>query len=108
MWLETFEPGTYEVDVDGRYWTGFDRMHPIDGQVREQAWSGTAHGLIGELGVGNVTHSALQMGLESQLSWRAWAPRSSSPVPAWCGRAAARRPSSLPPVATPQKELAGV
>jgi hypothetical protein len=27
------------------------------------AWSGTAHGLVGELGVGTVTHSALQMGL---------------------------------------------
>ena len=27
------------------------------------AWSGTAHGLIGELGVGTVTHSTLQLGL---------------------------------------------
>ncbi|NNC42874.1 MAG: hypothetical protein HKO03_06525, partial [Acidimicrobiia bacterium] len=26
-------------------------------------WSGTAHGLIAELGVGTVTHSTLQMGL---------------------------------------------
>ena len=60
---ETFDAGTYEVAVDGRYWTDFDRMHPIDGKVREMAWSGTAHGLIGELGVGTVTHSALQMGL---------------------------------------------
>ncbi|MFP5308018.1 MAG: hypothetical protein ACLGIR_00380 [Actinomycetes bacterium] len=60
---ETFEAGTYEVPVDGRYWTGFDRMHPLDGKAREQAWSGTAHGLFAELGVGTVTHSALQMGL---------------------------------------------
>jgi hypothetical protein len=60
---ETFEAGTYEVPVDGRYWTGFDRMHPLDGPAREQAWSGTAHGLFAELGVGTVTHSALQMGL---------------------------------------------
>ena len=61
---ETFKAGTYEdVPVDGRYWTAFDREHPIDGLVREQAWSGTAHGLIGELGVGTVTHSALQMAL---------------------------------------------
>lgn len=59
---ETFKAGTYEFDVDGRYWTGFDRMHPIEGIAREQAWSGTAHGLIGELGVGTVTASALQMG----------------------------------------------
>ena len=58
-----YEAGTYEFDVDGRYWTGFDREHPIEGIAREQAWSGTAHGLIGELGVGTVTHSALQMGL---------------------------------------------
>ncbi len=60
---ETFEAGTYEVEVDGRYWTGFDRMHPLDGPARSQAWSGTVHGLFGELGVGTVTHSTLQMGL---------------------------------------------
>lgn len=59
---ETFNAGTYEFDVNGRYWTGFDREHPIEGIAREQAWSGTAHGLIGELGVGTVTASALQMG----------------------------------------------
>jgi hypothetical protein len=60
---ETFEAGTYEFDVDGKYWTDFDRMHPIEGAAREQAWSGTAHGLIGELGVGTVTAQALTMGL---------------------------------------------
>ena len=60
---EVFKAGTYEFDVDGKYWTGFDREHPIEGIAREQAWSGTAHGLIAELGVGTVTHSALQMGL---------------------------------------------
>jgi hypothetical protein len=60
---EKFPAGTYEFDVDGKYWTDFDREHPIEGIAREQAWSGTAHGLIGELGVGTVTHSALQMGL---------------------------------------------
>jgi hypothetical protein len=27
------------------------------------AWSGTAHGLFAELGVGTVTHSTLQLGL---------------------------------------------
>lgn len=60
---EVFEAGTYEFDVDGRYWTGFDREHPIEGPAREQAWSGTAHALFGTLGVGTVTHSALQLGL---------------------------------------------
>ena len=60
---ETFDAGTYEFAVDGRYWTDFDRMHPIEGPARGQAWTGTVHGLVGELGVGTVTHSALQMGL---------------------------------------------
>jgi hypothetical protein len=60
---QLYKAGTYEFDVDGRYWTDFDREHPIEGIAREQAWSGTAHGLVGELGVGTVTHSALQLGL---------------------------------------------
>lgn len=60
---ELFTAGTYEFDVDGRYWTDFDRLHPIEGPARSQAWSGTVHGLIGELGVGTVTHSTLQLGL---------------------------------------------
>lgn len=60
---ETFEPGTYEFEVDGRYWTDFDRMHPIEGPARSQAWSGTVHGLFGELGVGTVTASTLQLAL---------------------------------------------
>ena len=59
----TYAAGTYEFPVDGRYWTGFDRQNPIEGPAREQAWTGTAHGLIAELGVGTVTHSTLQMGL---------------------------------------------
>ena len=53
----------YEVPVDGRYWSQFDRTNPIDAAVREQAWTGTAHALIGELGVGTVTASTLQLGL---------------------------------------------
>lgn len=60
---EVFEAGAYEFDVDGRYWTDFNREHPIEGAAREQAWTGTAHGLIAELGVGTVTHTALQMAL---------------------------------------------
>jgi len=60
---EAFPADTYEFDIDGRYWTDFDREHPIEGPARELAWTGTAHGLIAELGVGAVTHSALQMGL---------------------------------------------
>lgn len=60
---EFFPAGTYEHEVDGKYWTDFDRRHPIEGPARSAAWSGTAHGLIGELGVGTVTHSTLQLGL---------------------------------------------
>jgi hypothetical protein len=53
----------YQVPVDGRYWADFDRTNPVDAAVRAQAWTGVAHALIGELGVGTVTASALQMGL---------------------------------------------
>ena len=49
--------------TDGRYWTGFDRTNPIEGAAREQVWTGTAHALIAQLGVGSVTASALQIGL---------------------------------------------
>jgi hypothetical protein len=53
----------YEIQVDGRYWADFDRSNPIDAAVREQAWTGVAHALVAELGVGTVTASALQLGL---------------------------------------------
>jgi hypothetical protein len=53
----------YEIPVDGRYWADFDRSNPIDAAVRAQAWTPTAHALIGELGVGTGTASSLQMGL---------------------------------------------
>ena len=58
-----FEPGTYIVPVNGRYWTNFNRTHPLDGKARELAWSGTVHGLFAELGVGATTASSLEMGL---------------------------------------------
>jgi hypothetical protein len=53
----------YDIPVAGRYWADFDRSNPIDAAVRAQAWTGVAHALIAELGVGTVTASALQMGL---------------------------------------------
>ena len=58
-----YKAGTYEFAVDGRYWSAFDRANPIEAAAREQAWTGTAHALIAELGVGTVTASTLQMGL---------------------------------------------
>ncbi len=53
----------YTVPVDGRYWTGFDRTDALDGKARELAWSGTAHALVAELGVGAATHSSLMLAL---------------------------------------------
>ena len=60
---ELFPAGEYEFAIDGRYWNDFDREHPIEGAARAQAWTGTAHALIGQLGVGTVTASALTLGL---------------------------------------------
>lgn len=58
-----YAAGTYEFQNDGRYWTGFDRSNPIEAVARDQIWTPTAHALIGELGVGSVTASTLQVGL---------------------------------------------
>jgi hypothetical protein len=55
--------GTYDFVNDGKYWTGFDRTNPIEGAAREKVWTGTALALIGQLGVGSVTASTLQVGL---------------------------------------------
>ena len=60
---EVLVPGDYSVPVEGRYWTGFDRTDVLDGPARADAWSGTTHALVAELGVGAVTHSALQLAL---------------------------------------------
>ena len=57
-----YQAGSYDAPVAGRYWSAFDRTNPIDAKVREQAWTGTAHALIAELGVGSVTASTLQVG----------------------------------------------
>lgn len=58
-----YPAGTYEFAVDGRYWSAFNRANPIEAIAREQAWTGTAHGLIANLGVGTATATALQLGL---------------------------------------------
>ena len=54
---------TCDFEVDGRYWTDFNRLDPVEGPARDQAWSGTAHALVAELGVGAATHSTLQLAL---------------------------------------------
>ena len=58
-----YKAGEYEFSTDGRYWTGFNRQNPIEAAAREKVWTGTAHALIANLGVGTVTGSALLMGL---------------------------------------------
>jgi hypothetical protein len=58
-----YKAGTYDFNVDGRYWSQFNRANPIEAAARDKAWTGTAHALIAELGVGSVTASTLQMGL---------------------------------------------
>ena len=50
-------------DVDGRYYSQFDRSDPVQAAARGLAWSPTALALIGELGVGAATASSLQLGL---------------------------------------------
>lgn len=57
-----YKAGTYEFPVAGRYWAQFNRANPIEAKAREQAWTGTAHALIAELGVGTATATALQLG----------------------------------------------
>lgn len=58
-----YPAGTYEFPVDGRYYAAFDRSNPIEAKAREQAWTGTAHALVAQLGVGTATASTLQLGL---------------------------------------------
>lgn len=55
--------GTYEFQVDGRYYADFNRANPIEGAARGQAWSATGLGLIANLGVGTTTASAIQLAM---------------------------------------------
>jgi hypothetical protein len=50
-------------NVGGRYYSQFDRTDPVQAAARGLAWSPTAIALVGELGVGAVTASSLQLGL---------------------------------------------
>jgi hypothetical protein len=60
---KVYAAGEYQVPIDGRYFSGFDRQNPLEGPARDQAWSGTAQAIIAELGVGTATASALQLAL---------------------------------------------
>jgi len=50
-------------NVEGRYYSQFDRTDPVQAAARGIAWSPTALALIGQLGVGAATASSLQLGL---------------------------------------------
>jgi hypothetical protein len=106
---EVFEAGTYEFEIDGRYWTDFDRMHPIEGPAREMAWTGTVHGLFGELGVGTVTHSMLQMalGLAALLAGLGLTFILTGAGLIWVGRATPEETETSGGVATQERELIG-
>ena len=58
-----YKAGTYEFAVDGRYFSEFNRANPIEAAAREKAWTGTAHALIANLGVGTATATSLQLGI---------------------------------------------
>jgi hypothetical protein len=60
---KTYAAGSYDVPIDGRYFSQLDRSDPLEGPARTQAWGATPHALIAELGVGTATASALQLAL---------------------------------------------
>ena len=60
---EVFPAGEYEFAVDGRYYSEFDRSHPLEGPARGLAWSPLAFGLTAQLGVGTTTAYTLQLAL---------------------------------------------
>ena len=57
---QVLEPGSYEVPVNGRYWTGFDRMDLLDGQARDLALErhGPRTGRRTRCGCGDAQHPA--------------------------------------------------
>ena len=60
---QVYAAGEYQFEVDGRYYSEFDRKHPIEGPARTQAWSPLAFGLMAQLGVGTTTAYTLQLAL---------------------------------------------
>ena len=64
---ESFAAGSYEVEVDGRYFSDLDRRHPLEGPVRDQAWSPLAFALLSSL-IGGV-NSDYTAGMAHFMSW---------------------------------------
>lgn len=64
---QLYKAGTHDVPIGGKYWTDFDRQHPLEGPARELAWTGTAHGLLASL-TGGV-NADYQAGLAHFMAW---------------------------------------
>jgi hypothetical protein len=64
---QLYTAGTYQVPVAGRYFSDLDRAHPLEGKVRDQAWSPLAFGLLGNL-IGGV-NADYQAGMAHFMSW---------------------------------------
>jgi hypothetical protein len=62
-----YTAGTYQVPVDGKYFSDFDRNHPLEGRARDQAWSPLALGLLGQL-IGGV-NADYQAGMAHFMAW---------------------------------------
>ena len=87
-----------KVAVDGRYYADFNFANPVDSAVRGLAWSPLPLSLIGQLGVGAVTATSLQMGLAHGRHARSpSASASSSQASASCGLPVPRRSRSARP-----------
>ena len=66
-----YEAGTYEVAGEGKYYSDYDRKHPLEGPARTMAWSPLALSLNSAL-IGGV-NSDLQAGMAHFLSWSIFA-----------------------------------
>jgi hypothetical protein len=62
-----YEAGSYDVPVDGRYFSALNRSHPLEGPVRTQAWSPLAFGLTSTLL--NGMNSDYMAGMAHFMSW---------------------------------------
>jgi hypothetical protein len=62
-----YRAGTYEVPTEGKYFSDFDRNHPLEGRARDLAWSPLAFGLLGQL-IGGV-NADYQAGMAHFMSW---------------------------------------
>jgi hypothetical protein len=62
-----YEAGSYDVPVDGRYFSDLDRRHPLEGPVRTQAWSPLGLSLTSTLL--NGMNSDYMAGMAHFMSW---------------------------------------